>query len=252
MNNLVITILAAGEGKRMNSVIPKVLHTINGTPMLVKIILQSIPLNPSHIIIVVGKFELLIKNCLKNYFNLDLFTFINQPEQLGTGNAILCCLPFLNSINPNSHILVLNGDVPLITSFTLCNFISDNKNSNAIITTLLENPFGYGRILTINNNVCTIIEEKDCNHSQKLINEANCGIYLFNLHDLIKYLPQISNNNQQHEYYLTDIVKIMYNENIIVNRFIINKQNQYQILGINTPEQLAFVENLASSPPSPY
>ena len=82
MNNLVITILAAGDGKRMNSPIPKVLHTINGTPMLVKIIQQSLLLNPSNIIIVVGKHSLTIKNCLKNYFNINLFTFINQPEQL--------------------------------------------------------------------------------------------------------------------------------------------------------------------------
>lgn len=248
MNNLVITILAAGEGKRMNSVIPKVLHTINGTPMLVKIIKQTILLNPTNIIIVVGKHENLIKNCLKNYFNLDLFTFINQHEQLGTGNAILCCIPFLSSLNPDSQIIILNGDVPLITSSTLRNFISGNKNYNAIITTFLIEPTGYGRILTINNTVCNIIEEKDCNHYQKLIEEVNCGIYLFNLHDLIKYLPLVSNNNQQHEYYLTDIIKIMYNENIIIKKFYVGNENHYQTLGVNTIEQLAFAEKIDSDP----
>jgi bifunctional N-acetylglucosamine-1-phosphate-uridyltransferase/glucosamine-1-phosphate-acetyltransferase GlmU-like protein len=242
---LTVTIMAAGEGKRMNSNIPKVLHNFNGIPMLIRIILESSKLNPNRIIIITGKYDILIKDTLKNYFennNINLFdrlTFINQTVPCGTADAIKYTL---ESYSDDEEVLILNGDMPLISSNLLEKFISER--SPRLLLAQLENPYGYGRILYDNDNkFIGIKEEKDCNEDERLIDITNVGIYYFNSMLLKKYIPMIDCNNVQKEYYLTDIVKVIReHSNISIETYIIEESMKYQIHGVNTKKELEDLE----------
>jgi len=251
-SSLTITIMAAGEGKRMRSSLPKVLHLFNGLPMLVRILFEVQELNPQKIIIITGKYDALIKDTiLENIKNnsdlLNKITYIQQTNPKGTGHAILCTLD--NYIDED-NVLILNGDMPCIKSATLNNFIENGINS--LFVAKLDNPFGYGRVISDeNNSVKYIREEKDCNEDEQSCKLINVGIYYFSATKLKKYIPLIDSNNIQNEYYLTDIVKIMNNdnrENKNVNNKItiyeINENNNYQIQGVNTPEELKNLEEL--------
>jgi len=240
-----VTIMAGGEGKRMNSNIPKVLHNFNGIPMLIRIILEANKLNPNRIIIITGKYDILIKDTLKNYFennNINLFdklTFINQTVPNGTADAIKYTL---ESYSEDEEVLILNGDMPLISSKLLEKFISDQ--SPLLLVAQLENPYGYGRILYDNNNkFIGIREEKDCSEEEKKIDITNVGIYYFNSMLLKKYIPMIDCNNVQKEYYLTDIVKVIReHSNISIETYIIEDSMKYQIHGVNTKKELEDLE----------
>ena len=248
-----VTIMAAGEGKRMNSNIPKVLHNFNGIPMLIRIILEASKLNPNNIIIITGKYDILIKDTLKSYFennnNINLFdklTFINQTVPCGTADAIKYTL---ESYSEDDEVLILNGDMPLISSNLLEKFISER--SPRLLVAQLENPYGYGRILYDNENkfIC-IREEKDCSEEERLIDITNVGIYYFNSMLLKKYIPMIDCNNVQKEYYLTDIVKVIREEkremlgssSDELNNDIIEESMKYQIHGVNTKKELEDLE----------
>ena len=249
--------MAGGLGKRMLSDTPKVLHLINGEPMLVKIIKQALQLNPTKILIVVGKYKSIIQNCLLKFIDnaINQIEFIYQSESLGTGHAIMCCIDYLlfcvynannannanNTINANT-VLVLSGDTPLISSETMQNMIDYNNQksyNNTIMTTILENPHGNGRIIrNINDNTfIKIIEEKDCNSYEKDVKEVNCGIYVFNIKTLCENITKIDRNNAQNEYYLTDIFKhITHNLGI----YELKREKQYELINVNTPEQLTY------------
>ena len=242
---LTVTIMAAGEGKRMNSNIPKVLHNFNGIPMLIRIILEANKLNPNNIIIITGKYDLLIKDTLKSYFennNINLFdklTFINQTVPCGTADAIKYTL---ESYSENEEVLILNGDMPLISSNLLEKFISER--SPRLLVAKLENPYGYGRILYDSDNkfIC-IREEKDCSEEERLIDITNVGIYYFNSMLLKKYIPMIDCNNVQKEYYLTYIVKVIREDsNISIETYINEESMKYQIHGVNTQKELEDLE----------
>lgn len=240
-----VTIMAGGEGKRMNSNIPKVLHTFHGIPMLIRIILEAVKLNPKNILIITGKYDTLIKDTLKNYFEtkkIELFeklTFVNQTVPNGTGDAIKCALDYYNN---DEEVLILNGDNPLISVELLQKFI--NKKSPTLLVAQLENPYGYGRILyDTNNNFIGIKEEKDCSEEERKIDLINAGMYLFNSSLLKKYVPLLNNNNAQKEYYLTDIVKVIKNDDININSYIIEETMKYQIHGVNTVKELKDLED---------
>ena len=241
--NLVITIMAAGEGKRMNSSIPKVLHLFNDVPMLVRIINEANKLNPSKIIIITGKYDELIKETLKLYLNskFDNLTFVQQKNPNGTGDAINSTLHLYNE---NENVLILNGDTPLISYNLLHNFIKLNYDALLLVAEL-NNPYGYGRILYNNeNDFLAIKEEKDANEEEKKIKIVNVGIYYFTSEVLQKYIPLIDNKNVQNEYYLTDIVKIIKtNSTIIIKTHLIEEELKYQILGVNTQEELLDLQN---------
>ena len=243
-NNLVITIMAAGEGKRMNSNIPKVLHNFKNIPMLVRIINESLKLNPSKIIIITGKYDELIKLNLALHIDSNIFNnlyFIKQLQPNGTGDAIKTALPHYEN---NDNVLILNGDMPLIKSSLLINFI--NSKSNLLIAKL-DNPFGYGRIIEENNTFNAIREEKDCSELEKEINNVNVGIYNFSGYILKKYIPLIKDNNVQKEYYLTDIIEIIkFNENLNIKTYLINENDKYMIMGVNTKKELDDLEKLFS------
>jgi UDP-N-acetylglucosamine diphosphorylase/glucosamine-1-phosphate N-acetyltransferase len=257
MNQLTVVIMAAGEGKRMNSTIPKVLHLFKGIPMLIRIILEVIKLDPNKIIIITGKYDLLIKSTIKEYFenndklNLTLveykkiqeLIFVKQNIPNGTGDAIKCTL---DNYNENENILILNGDTPLLSSILLNKFLEDNHSiSPKILVSRLDNSYGYGRIIyDEKDNFIEIKEEKDCTENQKKINIINAGIYFFNSNILKKYIPLIDNNNAQKEYYLTDIIKIIRNndKNINIKTYLIEDELKYQIHGVNTQQELKDLE----------
>jgi len=228
---LAIAILAAGKGTRMNSNIPKVLHEINGIPMIEEVLKTSQKLNPKIIIAIIGYKKQLVKDALSNY----KISFAIQEEQNGTAHAIQQCEQQLKDFD--GDLLVLSGDVPLITSETLYSFINLHQLNNSkasLISTNFKDPFGYGRIIRDNNSFFQIIEQKDANEEQKKINEINSGIYLFDSKTLFKKIHLIENKNMQKEYYLTDIFNYIDKNKISV----LLTKNKHEIYGINTIDQL--------------
>jgi len=251
LSNHVVVIMAGGLGKRMKTDLPKVLHQINGKPMLAKIILESIKIKPKKILIVVGKYRPIIESTMEQHVDSQLLNTyvknIDQKEALGTGNAIQSCYSeFLNYIQDN--VLILSGDVPLIQSKTMLEMLKNVKKIRLMVTEL-ENPTGYGRIVEFVERNQTkfdkIVEEKDCNERQKSIRKINCGIYSFQISILHKYIYFIRNNNSQKEYYLTDIFEIVKNgEYVDIEMLEIPKEQQKEIMGVNTPEQLKELEKM--------
>ncbi len=244
--NLTITILAAGEGKRMRSSIPKVLHLFQGKPMLVSIIETSKELRATKIIIITGKHHVFIKETISKYMDIDNLLFIQQASPLGTGDAIKSCLP---SYSKGDKVLILNGDMPLINKEILEKFIVASPYDMNILVARFPNPTGYGRILyEEKKEFIEIVEEKDCSPEQKNIDIINSGLYYINADLLIKYIPMIENRNSQKEYYLTDIVKIVkHNEQININTFLICQDENKFISGVNTLDELNMLENEIST-----
>lgn len=243
MNHIVL-ILAAGDSKRMKSDLPKVVHEVKNKPMIIHVIETAIATNPKKIIVIVGKHYKIIKECIESY-KINNIEYVFQKYPLGTGNAIMQC-KYLFLKNYNTNFLILNGDVPFIKRETLERLLYNHINVSIIVTNLI-NPEGYGRIIKDSkNNFLKIVEEKDCSDMEKKVETINSGIYLFNSILLDKYLTKINNNNQNNEYYLTDIFKIIkYNENHIkFNLLQIELEDQYQILGVNNKNQLNYLNNL--------
>ncbi len=247
-HKLYITLLAGGMGKRMQSNLPKVLHKVNGETMIVRLMKQVIKLNPDKILVVVGKFYSEISSEIKQHTNDNRIEFIVQKEPLGTGDAVKCTLPLL--INDNIDNIILNGDVPMIQHSTIkniYNYYLETKSKLLITSIHLSNPTGCGRIILDENfGFSEIIEEKDCTEDQKKLTLVNCGIYVCNSKILKQSIPQISNNNSQKEYYLTDLVKIYNNEpSNNINLFILPRNKEIEIYNINTKEQLEYIESVS-------
>ena len=236
MDNVVV-IMAGGLGKRMNSDIPKVLHKVNDKPMLVHVIESALAIQPIKIYIVVGKYAPIIKDTLYYYDLLDYIEFIKQEEALGTGHAIQCCRPYLYQ-HEYSNTIILSGDVPLITTKTIRHMIRD-LDYGRILTTILNDPTGYGRIIEKEGKFEKIVEEKDCNDLERKCQKINAGIYSFDTITLCKYLPLLSNDNAQGEYYLTDIVEIIKTkEDVEIELYEMPVEKQIELTGVNTKEQL--------------
>jgi UDP-N-acetylglucosamine diphosphorylase/glucosamine-1-phosphate N-acetyltransferase len=242
--------MAGGLGKRMKSELPKVLHKVQGVPMLVRVIREASKLNPAQIMVIVGQYKPVIESTLKEYLSkeqINKITFVIQDTALGTGHAIQCTLDELDKIeNKNNSVnLILSGDVPLIKYDTMRNIIDSfvNKQNNLlqITCTSFNDPTGFGRIITQNNQFQKIVEHKDCNEEQLNVKLCNSGIYVANINILHKYLPLIDNKNAQNEYYLTDIVEITKHnegENVVIDLYEIEPSKQIELTGINTKEQL--------------
>jgi len=238
-NNLAVIILAAGKGTRMESSIPKVLHKINNKPMILNVLEAAYKINANPIITIIGyKYEL-VKNELKD----EKTEFVLQLEQNGTAHAVNQCKNKLKNFNGN--VLVLSGDVPFISSKTLESLIDthiQSKSNATVLTCKLNNPYGYGRIIKNRNNTLKkIIEHKDADESELKEQEINSGIYIFNSKKLFEILPTINNNNSQKEYYLTDVINILLDDN---DKVCIEKiKNSREIIGINTLNQLDEANN---------
>jgi bifunctional UDP-N-acetylglucosamine pyrophosphorylase/glucosamine-1-phosphate N-acetyltransferase len=243
-SNLSVIILAGGLGKRMCSPLPKVLHTVLGKPMLVHVLENALTLSPKVIYIIVGKYETVIRNTLEQYVSIDNIVFVNQPEALGTGHAIQCARPHLLSQPEADRVLILSGDVPLLKSATMKEVMSRTMEPVTIMTSTSEDPTGYGRIIIDPNAAfIKIVEEKDCDDQERKIDVVNAGVYAFQIGLLCKYLPMISNNNAQHEYYLTDLFEIVRkHESIEIGMFHLPIEKSIELTGINTKEQLEELE----------
>lgn len=250
MENNIILIMAGGLGKRMNSTLPKVLFDFNKKPLIIHIIENSLKLNPFSILLIVGKYKLLIQDTIEQFINKEYWDKINyiiQEEPKGTGHAIMCAKDYL-SRHLNKNILILSGDTPLVDNILMEQMLNNLMYLKICITNL-QNPYGYGRMVDyINHNnskYTKIIEEKDCNEQEKSIQIVNCGVYAFNIKLLLKYLSLITNNNKQNEYYLTQLIEIItINENIKIELLEIDNRENYKVLGINTREQLLELENI--------
>jgi bifunctional UDP-N-acetylglucosamine pyrophosphorylase/glucosamine-1-phosphate N-acetyltransferase len=230
-----IIILAAGQGTRMKSSLPKVLHTLGGKPLLQHVINTAVALSPQKIYIVHGHEGEKIKAALRHADAPEL-NWIHQAKQLGTAHAVLQVLPALK--NPDEQVLILYGDVPLVSSHTLNRLLQKTEaHQLGLLTVNLENPAGFGRIIRDKDKkIIKITEEKDASAAEKKITEINTGIYLTTVKYLRETLPGLSANNIQQEYYLTDIVTPQ------SNCIDINVDDVYEVYGVNDFEQLYILE----------
>ncbi|MDD3839006.1 MAG: bifunctional UDP-N-acetylglucosamine diphosphorylase/glucosamine-1-phosphate N-acetyltransferase GlmU [Clostridia bacterium] len=230
-------ILAAGEGKRMKSKIPKVIHKVCGMPMISHVIDSARESKVEEFAVVIGHGADMVKNQLGDGYN-----YIYQKEQLGTGHAVMQAVPFLE--HKQGYVVVLYGDTPLITSDIISHLIefTVNKGYNAgVLTAELDNPAGYGRIISDENNyVKAIVEDRDADYKQKLIKQINTGIYCFKIPDLLKCLNKLNNDNAQREYYLTDVIGIMNEAGLKVGAC--KTRRIHEVEGVNDRVQLASAE----------
>ncbi len=226
-------ILAAGKGTRMNSSKPKVLQTLANKPLLGHVLTQAQNIcDQVHIIYGFGGKQVI------NEINDNSVNWVEQTQQLGTGHAVQQAMPH---INDGSISLILYGDVPLINTDTLTKLIEKAKqNYISLLSVVLKNPTGYGRIVRNNNNIQAIVEQKDANNEQLNICEVNTGIMAVNSSLLKKYLNGIDTNNAQGELYLTDIVEIAVNDGKTIASVITN--NEFEVAGVNDKVQLAELE----------
>ncbi|GAB4225351.1 MAG: bifunctional UDP-N-acetylglucosamine diphosphorylase/glucosamine-1-phosphate N-acetyltransferase GlmU [Francisella sp.] len=234
--SLSVVILAAGKGSRMNSNKPKVLQTLAGKPLIDHVLDSVENLKPDNIVVVTGHLKEKVEDALKG----RNITFVYQQQQLGTGHAVLQALPYLK----DQKVLILYGDVPLISTEVLQNLVdTTNDNDLGVLTAFVENPTGLGRIIRDKfGSVVEIVEEKDANEVQRQIKEINTGIYCVHKRFLEKWLPQIKSNNVQKEYYLTDIVTLAKKDHISIN--VTHPIEEFEILGVNDRKQLADLERV--------
>ena len=236
---LQVIILAAGKGTRMYSSKPKVLHELAGKVLVQHVVDSAKALNARSISLVYGHGGEQVKNKLDD----ETLIWCEQTEQLGTGHAVQQAV---EAINDASNVLILYGDVPLLSKETLEKLLqAKDKQTLALLTANLDNPAGYGRIVRSsenkdNSNVEKIVEEKDASEAIKKITEVNSGVMVVNGDKLKQWLAKIGNNNVQGEYYLTDLIELAVKEGETVNTYIV--EDNKEIEGINNKIQLANLE----------
>lgn len=230
-----IVILAAGKGTRMYSQMPKVLHEIGGQPMLERVIDTAAALHPAQICVVIGHGKEQVLNTIKR----DVI-WAEQTEQLGTGHAVKTALPHLPQ---NGCTLVLYGDVPLTDTATLQTLLDAAGEGVGLLTDVLPDPTGYGRIIrNPAGNVVAIVEEKDANPEQKTVKETNTGILVLPNAKLENWLGRLSSNNAQGEYYLTDLIALAVSDGIAVTP--VQVRASHLAAGVNNKIQLAELERI--------
>jgi UDP-N-acetylglucosamine diphosphorylase/glucosamine-1-phosphate N-acetyltransferase len=238
-NKLAVIILAAGLGTRMKSNKAKVLHTILGKPMVLYVVESAQTVAGRNIIVVVGNQAEQVRELVRQSASAR---FAYQEKQLGTGHAVLCALPKVPA--DCDQVLILCGDVPLITARTLGQMLADHCEAGRDITVLavsLEDPTGYGRILLNDRHqICSIIEEADASEAQKQIKIVNTGIYCVKKELLASALAKVKPDNSQGELYLTDIVETAYTEGRLTGVFMGSDDREF--CGVNNLQDLAKVE----------
>ncbi len=234
---MISLILAAGKGTRMKSDLPKVLHKVNGVPMIRKVenVLKNIGVEKN--IFILGHKKDVVLEEMKD------IVYVEQKDQLGTGHAVLISLDKIKEYKQD--VLITCGDTPLLTEETLRKMTETFKEKNLdciMLSCEVENPFGYGRIIKKNEKVLGIIEEKEADEEIKQIKEINAGVYIFKYEKLVDVISKIDNNNQQGEYYLTDAIKHLVAQNAHVDSFKIYDEDE--ILGVNSKVQLSQAESI--------
>ncbi|MEO1068892.1 MAG: bifunctional UDP-N-acetylglucosamine diphosphorylase/glucosamine-1-phosphate N-acetyltransferase GlmU [Cyanobacteria bacterium J06638_6] len=227
-----VAILAAGRGTRMKSSLPKVLHSVGGKSMVERVLDGVADLNPSHRLVVVGFGQDQVKAALAHIPDL---TFVEQREQLGTGHAVQQLIPHLEGFD--GDLLVLNGDVPLLRPETIQTMVTthhEKDNAATLLTAQFKDPTGYGRVFCTDQDLITeIVEHRDCNLAQRQNPRINAGIYCFDWAQLMTVLPHLSADNDQQEYYLTDVVKNL------TPAMAVDVVDGQEIFGINSRKHLA-------------
>jgi UDP-N-acetylglucosamine pyrophosphorylase len=246
--SLAVIIMAAGKGTRMNNPdIAKVMYTINGRPLVEYVVDLALQLSPARIVVVVGwQKDSVIEHLKKR--RKPVF-FAEQTPQLGTGHAVMQAEPQLSVFV--GDVLVLSGDVPLLSYETMIKLIDVHRKGNSIATVLtadLDEPSGYGRIVrNAEGDVIGIVEHRDASAEQRLLREINSGIYVFDVDHLFLGLKHISPSNTQKEYYLTDVFEYFWRNNFRVGAM--KTIDSREILGVNTPGQLEEASALLAGRP---
>jgi bifunctional UDP-N-acetylglucosamine pyrophosphorylase/glucosamine-1-phosphate N-acetyltransferase len=239
-----ILILAAGLGTRMKSQHAKVLHHLDGRPLITHVCRTAQSLNPRQIYVIVGHQAEAVGTAVRGSLAEGQATLITQVHQLGTGDAVMSAREVLAAAQ--STLLILSGDVPLLRPETLRTLLEQHRSAGAIGTVLsvrMENPTGYGRIVRDDEGrFVKIVEQKDASAEEKQIREINSGIYCFETSKLFKALELVQPANQQGEYYLTDVPELLLSDGELVNAYLHNDARE--VAGVNTRAELAEFENL--------
>jgi bifunctional UDP-N-acetylglucosamine pyrophosphorylase/glucosamine-1-phosphate N-acetyltransferase len=235
-----VVILAAGMGKRMQSVLPKVLHPLAGKPLLQHVIDTARELAPSKLCVIYGHGGAAVPAMVKSQNasgQAPIDTALQEP-QLGTGHAVMQAAPQLDDDTPT---LILYGDVPLTTAASLRRLVeAAGSDKLAILTVEQANPFGLGRIVRENGAIVRIVEEKDATEAERAIREINSGIIVAPTRQMKQWLASLSNNNAQGEYYLTDIVAKAVADGVVV--VSAQPSAEWEVAGVNSKVQLAELE----------
>ncbi|MEN8302642.1 MAG: bifunctional UDP-N-acetylglucosamine diphosphorylase/glucosamine-1-phosphate N-acetyltransferase GlmU [Campylobacterota bacterium] len=227
-NSTSIIILAAGKGSRMKSATAKVLHNISGRPMLYHIIKASREISDDITVVIAHQKEA-VKEQMEAFFDDIRFVVQDSENFPGTGGAMKNVAP------KNDKVLVLNGDMPLITSGALQGFLE--TDADVIMSIFdLENPDGYGRVIINDNQVQYIVEQKDAGEDELKITTVNAGIYAFSKSVIEKYIPQLSNDNAQEEYYLTDVISMARKDGLNIAPLLVDEEH---FKGVNSKKDLA-------------
>ena len=240
MPDIHVVVLAAGKGTRMKSGVPKVLHAAGGRPLIEHALRAAESLSPASIIVIVGHQAELLKEGLRKRLGLS---FAVQEPQLGTGHALLQAEPML--LGASGTLVLLSGDVPLLRTSTLADLVDTHRRGNAaatIVTAVVPNPAGYGRIVREDGRIASIVEHKDASAAQREIREINSGVYAFDLAPLFGALREIGSSNAQREYYLPDLVTIYRRRGLPVES--VTLEDPREILGINDRKELAQVASI--------
>ncbi len=235
-------VLAAGKGTRMKSDLLKVAHLVAGKPIVSYVVDTVDALGASDIYLVVGHQADRIKSSVRH----PKIEYILQTEQLGTGHAVMQVAPYVSAGNDDDTVLVLAGDCPLIEEATLRNLVAIHGESNAsatILTTNMEQPGTYGRILRGKmGTVLGIREAKDCAPDELRVNEVNTGVYAFKSGDLFRALNSVTTNNSQKEYYLTDVIQILKESGHPISAYRTDRSDH--AIGVNTRMDLAAINKI--------
>ncbi len=248
-----VVILAAGKGTRMNSNLPKVMHKIAGKPMIEHVVDCASSLGTEHIHLVVGHGADVIKRHFlgddshEGYVSYEglkgsELSFVNQDNQLGTGHAVQQAMPNIPARSVEDRVLVLYGDVPLVSKDTLQELIDTSATAPlGVLTLFTQNPEGLGRIIRDDSHqLRAIVEERDASEEQKGINEVNSGILVTSAIELKDWLSRLSNDNAQGEYYLTDIIAMAVADGHVVES--LTTGDEYEVQGVNDKLQLCMLE----------
>ncbi len=230
-------ILAAGQGTRMRSALPKVLHKIANRSLLEHVYTTSKQLDNNQVTVIYGHGGDKVKETLSQ---LDV-NWVEQKEQLGTGHAVLQANA---SIDNDDTVLILYGDVPLLSFASIDGLLSKvTMQSMALLTVQLQDPMGYGRIVRDKDGqVLKIVEQKDANAEELLISEVNTGILAVKGDQLKQWIAQLDNNNAQQEFYLTDVIEMAVQDGIVVNTH--QPESADEVLGVNNRKQLSYLERV--------
>ena len=232
-NNISIIILAAGKGSRMKSNKAKVLHEISGKPMLYHIIKASQEISDDITVVIAHQKEA-VQATMESYFDNINFVVQDATNYPGTGGAMKNVAP------KNDKVLVLNGDMPLITADALKGFLEIDAD---IIMSIfdLKDPSGYGRVVIQDNHVQYIVEQKDANEAELNVTTVNAGIYAFSKEVIEKYIPLLSNDNAQEEYYLTDVIAMAKKDGLTIVPLLVDEEH---FKGVNSKKDLAESEEI--------